>query len=253
MQQSLFIGKNVIHLNATPSTNDFAKQLLSEKKQIDGTLIYADEQTEGRGQMGASWESESNKNLTASYILYPNFLSPDKQFYLNMAVSLAVREFCESLTEEFVQIKWPNDILIEGKKVGGILIENAIQGNSLQHSVIGIGVNINQQQFSANLPNATSILLNNPLHTEPFKIATLLPKLSFYLEKYYMQLRQTHYHFLSKAYITSLWRYNQTHEFQKGNSVFRGEISGIAKDGKLEIDVNGKVQRFGFKEVGYVL
>jgi BirA family biotin operon repressor/biotin-[acetyl-CoA-carboxylase] ligase len=253
MQETLFIGKNVIHQPVIPSTNDYAKQLLAEKKQIEGTLIYCDEQTGGKGQMGASWESERKKNLTASYILYPNFLSPDKQFFLNIAISLAVREFCESLTEHFVQIKWPNDILIESKKVSGILIETAIQSNSLQHAIIGIGVNINQLNFPEHLPNATSILANNPLHTEPFEISRLLKNLSFFIEKYYLQLKQEHYHFLSKAYITSLWRYNQTHEFLKGKQILKGEITGLAKDGKLEIDINGKTQRFGFKEVEYIL
>lgn len=253
MQETLFIGKNVIHISSIPSTNDYAKQLLAEKKQIDGTVVLCDEQTQGRGQMGAVWETEGKKNLTASFILYPNFLSADKQFYLNMAVSLAVREFCESLTEDFVQIKWPNDVLVNGKKTAGILIENAIQGSNIQHAIIGIGVNINQDSFPEHLPRATSIILNNPLHTVPFKIDMLINSLSFFMEKYYLQLRQEHCHFLSKAYIASLWRYNQTHEFLKGNQTIRGEITGISKEGKLEIDVNGKIQRFGFKELEYIL
>ena len=122
MQEALFLGKNVISLSEIESTNDYAKQLLAESKQIEGTLITADFQSKGKGQMGNEWKSEAGKNIIASYILHPHFLSADKQFYLNMAVALGVKEFCEVATSLFAQIKWPNDILVEEKKVAGILI-----------------------------------------------------------------------------------------------------------------------------------
>lgn len=250
MHESLFIGKNVISLETIDSTNDYAKQLLSTQKPTDGTLIIAKAQTKGRGQLGNIWQTESGKNLTVSYILYPNFLSPDKQFYLNLAVALGIREFCESICAEHVQIKWPNDILINGKKVCGVLIENALQGNKIEHSVIGIGININQAEFNEHLPNATSILLENKNQT--LAIEPLTAQLSSFLEKYYLQLRLLHFNFLEKAYTTSLWRYNQTSEFKKGDTVFKGEITGVTKEGKLEIDVKGKPQKFGFKEIEFV-
>lgn len=250
MHESLFIGKNVISLETVDSTNDYAKQLLSSQKPTDGTLIIAKAQTKGRGQLGNIWQTETGKNLTASYILYPNFLSPDKQFYLNMAVALGIREFCESICAEHVQIKWPNDILINGKKVCGVLIENALQGSKIQHAIIGIGININQTKFEEHLPNATSILLENSNQT--LAIEPLAAQLSSFLEKYYLQLRLLHFNFLEKAYTTSLWRYNQTAEFKKGDTVFKGEITGVTKEGKLEIDVKGKPQKFGFKEIAFV-
>lgn len=250
MHESLFIGKNVISLETVDSTNDYAKQLLSTQKPTDGTLIIAKAQTKGRGQLGNQWQTESGKNLTVSLILYPNFLSPDKQFYLNMAVALGIREFCESICTAHVQIKWPNDILINGKKVCGVLIENALQGNRIQHSVIGIGININQSKFDSTLPNATSMLLENKNQT--LAIEPLATQLSAYLEKYYLQLRLLHFNFLEKAYTTSLWRYNQTSEFKKGETIFKGEITGVTKEGKLEIDVKGKPQKFGFKEIEFV-
>jgi len=250
MHESLFIGKNVISLETIDSTNDYAKQLLSTQKPTDGTLIIAKAQTKGRGQLGNVWQTESGKNLTVSYILYPNFLSPDKQFYLNMVVVLGIREFCESICVEHVQIKWPNDILINGKKVCGVLIENALQGNKIQHSIIGIGININQATFDGHLPNATSILLENKNQT--LAIEPLTAQLSSFLEKYYLQLRLLHFNFLEKAYTTSLWRYNQTSEFKKGDTVFKGEITGVTKEGKLEIDVKGKPQKFRFKEIEFV-
>jgi len=140
--------------------------------------------------------------------------------------------------------------LINGKKVCGVLIENALQGNKIEHSVIGIGININQAEFNEHLPNATSILLENKNQT--LAIEPLTAQLSSFLEKYYLQLRLLHFNFLEKAYTTSLWRYNQTSEFKKGDTVFKGEITGVTKEGKLEIDVKGKPQKFGFKEIEFV-
>ena len=156
MHESLFIGKNVISLETIDSTNDYAKQLLSTQKPTDGTLIIAKAQTKGRGQLGNIWQTESGKNLTVSYILYPNFLSPDKQFYLNMAVALGIREFCESICAEHVQIKWPNDIYFEGRKLAGILCER-IHGDP-RSIIIGIGVNVNAREFPAEIvATATSL------------------------------------------------------------------------------------------------
>ena len=114
-------------------------------------------------------------NLTASYILYPGFLSADKQFFLNMAVSLAVRELCEEVTGHEIRIKWPNDIYHRNKKLAGILIENTISGSQISSSVIGIGLNVNQTSFDPDLPNPTSVKLITG-HETP--IDDIIPKLN---------------------------------------------------------------------------
>src|ERR1035441_10550859 len=147
--QTLFIGKNLITLDSVASTNNFAKDMLSNTRPVEGTAIMAKEQYAGRGQMGNAWETESGKNLTCSFILYPEFLEADKQFFLNMAVALAVKDFCEHVLHDEIKIKWPNDIYYHDKKLGGILIENSISGNKISSSVIGIGINVNQTAFDA--------------------------------------------------------------------------------------------------------
>ncbi len=246
---SLFIGKTIIEKEQIDSTNNYAKELLSKSRPVEGTLIITDYQTSGRGQAGNSWEAERGKNLTLTIILYPDFLEADKQFYLNMAVSLAVRDFCEDVLNDELKIKWPNDIFHLDKKVGGILIENTIQGLRLGSSVVGIGLNINQTEFSNTLSNATSF---RSISGKVFDLVLLRDKLCDYLEKYYMQLRQLHFNFLDKAYTVALYRYQQTHEFLYAGKTLRGEIVGVAKDGKLRIESAGKEHRYMFKEIEYV-
>src|SRR5687768_10725094 len=132
----LFIGSTTIELASVDSTNNFAKDLLRSEKPLEGTLIFAHEQSQGRGQKGNSWISEKDKNLTLSIILYPHFLEAEKQFFLNMAISLAVKDFCESFLDKEIKIKWPNDIYHHNQKLGGILIENTISGNKIASSIV---------------------------------------------------------------------------------------------------------------------
>lgn len=247
---TLFIGKNIIKLQSIGSTSDYAKKLLTKEKPAEGTLISAYKQSNGRGQIGNIWITETGKNITISIILYPSFLNPDKQFHLSMAISLAVKDFCESIVNDEVKIKWPNDIYYRDSKLGGVLIENTINGNRISSSVVGIGINVNQRKFDESLPNPISLFQISNLE---YKIQNLIELLSSFVEKYYLQLRQLHFSFLSKAYTEALYRYQQTHIFRKGEQIFRGEINGVSKEGKLIIHSRGKELRFGFKEVEYVI
>jgi len=254
MTNTLFIGKNLIELDSVDSTNSFAKQLLSNSKPIEGTVIMAREQFAGRGQMGNKWAAEGGKNITLSVVLYPEQLDADKQFFLNMAVALAVKDFCEFVLMDEVKIKWPNDIYYHDKKVGGILIENTINGNKISSSVVGIGINVNQNEFDESLPNPASLLqIKKPADAPDYDISRLVDDLCSYLEKYYLQLRQLHYNFLDKGYTEALYRYQQTHEFKRGDSIFKGEINGVTKEGKLIIHSGNKELRFGFQEVEYII
>jgi BirA family biotin operon repressor/biotin-[acetyl-CoA-carboxylase] ligase len=254
MTNTLFIGKNLIELDSVDSTNSFARQLLSNSRPIEGTVILTKEQFAGRGQMGNKWSAEAGKNITLSIVLYPDQLEADKQFFLNMAIALAVKDFCEFVLLDEVKIKWPNDIYYHDKKLGGILIENSISGSNITSSVIGIGININQEEFDESLPNPTSLIqIKKPAQGSVYDIPTLVEELCGYIEKYYLQLKQQHFNFLDKGYTEALYRYQQTHEFKRGETIFKGEINGVAKDGKLLIHSGNKELRFGFKEVEYII
>ncbi|HRN94937.1 MAG TPA: biotin--[acetyl-CoA-carboxylase] ligase [Chitinophagales bacterium] len=246
----LFIGINVIELEETTSTNTEAKLLIEKEKPLEGTVIIANKQTKGKGQQGNSWQTEAGKNLTCSYILYPVFLSADKHFYLNMVVSLAVKEACEVVLEDEVKVKWPNDVYYGNKKIAGILIENSISGATVITSVVGIGLNVNQTEFDTELQNAGSL---KQFTGHDVLLQKIQQDLNIYLEKYYLQLRQQHFHFLQRAYTEALFRYNQTAYFKKGEQTFKGEITGIARDGKLIIESGGKEMRFNMQEVKFVI
>ncbi len=141
------IGNKVIALENTGSTNHFAAALVESGMPDEGTVVIADYQEKGRGQRESVWESERGKNLLCSIILYPAFLPLSNQFRLNQAVSLAVVSLVEDLTGIKTHIKWPNDILVNEKKIAGILIENNLRGQTISSSIIGIGLNVNQLLF----------------------------------------------------------------------------------------------------------
>ncbi len=166
MPNTLFIGKVYLRFDELSSTNDHAAELLApehpshtKSKPAEGTVIRADSQSAGRGQFGSRWESAAGKNLTFSVILYPEWLEIEAQFYLSMAVALAVHNaVCEVYRGPLpVQIKWPNDLYLGDQKMGGILIQNSLSGARIQSSIIGIGLNVNQLHFDPDLPNPVSL------------------------------------------------------------------------------------------------
>src|SRR3569832_312153 len=144
--KTLFIGQNAIYVKSLASTNSYASDLLRQIELSEGSLIYTFEQEKGRGQRGNSWESEPNKNLTLSLVLHPRFLHPFQQFLLTKITSLAVADLMAEVLafankSHKIHIKWPNDIYVDDKKIAGILIENYLRENTIQHSVIGVGIN----------------------------------------------------------------------------------------------------------------
>ena len=131
------IGQKIIHLESVDSTNNYAAILLSEGRIGHGTVILADEQTNGRGQRGAKWLSAEGVNLLFSLVVQPDNLSVSDQCVLTEITSLALIEFLRKFGIS-AQVKWPNDILVNGEKIAGVLIENHLKGNLIASSVIGI-------------------------------------------------------------------------------------------------------------------
>ena len=146
----------IIKVNATRSTNDKVKMLIKSKKILSGDLIVAKYQYGGRGQRTNKWYSSYGKNLLCSLFYKPLDIKSDRTFLINQVVSLAVLKTIRKFNNEKCLIKWPNDILSVNKKIAGILVENSLSSNKLNHSIIGVGLNINQVFFKR-LPNATSI------------------------------------------------------------------------------------------------
>ena len=147
---------NIIKVNATKSTNDKVKMLIKSKKILSGDLIIAKYQYGGRGQQMNKWYSSYGKNLLCSLFYKPLDIHTDRTFLINQVVSLAVLKTIRKFINENSLIKWPNDILSVNKKIAGILVENSLSSDKINHSIIGVGININQVFFKS-LPNATSI------------------------------------------------------------------------------------------------
>jgi BirA family biotin operon repressor/biotin-[acetyl-CoA-carboxylase] ligase len=246
--KTLFIGKNLIYLPSCHSTNDVATEKIQNEPIFDGTLVITSDQTAGRGQRGNNWEALPGQNITMSVILKPDFLNATSQFSLNIAVSLGVYEFLSKYAVDGLSIKWPNDVYVGNRKMGGILIENTLSGSRVVYSVVGIGLNINQLNFN----NDKAISLRLATQQDEFDLESLVEELCICLEKYYLQLKNGHTASQKKQYLQILYRYEETHEFSKNGSRFLGKIVDIANSGQLMLEVDGEVQYFDFKEVAFV-
>ena len=243
---TLFIGRNIIFLPSCHSTNDIAASLVKDKNVTEGTTVVTAQQTAGRGQRGNRWEAEPGRNLTFSIILKPSFLQVAQQFYLTMAISLACHHFLSKYLPEDIQIKWPNDLYYRDKKISGILIESTIKNNMIETVVVGIGINVNQEQF--NESKAISMKL---ISHETYNLEALLADLLTTLEPYYLKLRAYDLLYIQKNYLKNLYFYQKSRLF-KTNSIFEGKIIGIDDIGRLGVEVNGEVQYFFFKEIEFV-
>jgi BirA family biotin operon repressor/biotin-[acetyl-CoA-carboxylase] ligase len=249
---TLFIGKVAKYLKNVDSTNSYAKQLLSKSNPIEGTVIYAANQQVGRGQIGSSWQSEPDKNLLLSIILYPRFLSASAQFMLNKAVCLAATDvLCGmGLDREQVKIKWPNDIYVGARKIGGILIENQLKGNNLHHSVIGLGLNINQIEFDSSLPNPTSVYLQIGKTKD---ITTTLNHYCESLEPYYLQLKAANHRSINRYYLERMLGYQEWRNFYHVASKkrIRAKILGVNDSGQLCLQTADNLFYCSLKEISF--
>ena len=180
------IGHRVIKLDTVPSTNSFLVELTKEYDVPQGTMILTDDQSQGKGQCNNFWESGKGLNLTFSFLLYPHFLDIKRQFEISKVVTLGISDVLIQLGIEDVAVKWPNDIYIGNKKVCGILIENSLIGNTMDNSVIGVGLNVNQIRFYSDAPNPISIRHVTGMEVD---LTNLLSQLSDRFNYWYKKLR----------------------------------------------------------------
>lgn len=239
-----------LHFPSLESTNIYALNILSKSNPTEGTAISTYNQLKGRGQIGSKWESMPNKNISLSVILYPNFVEARQTFKLNQAISMATHDFIQSHVTGPVKIKWPNDIYINDLKVAGLLIQNAIQGHFLQNSVVGIGININQNEFSKDLPNPTSFFNETG---KSFDLDVLTAELFERIEHFYFQYKFGGEKLIQEAYQKVLYRRDLKTTFsKKDGSTFVGTIRSTTNIGQLQIEnENGENQFFNLKEVSY--
>lgn len=245
----MIIGSKKIFVEKLSSTNSHATWLLRKGKVQEGTVIYSGFQTAGRGQGTNSWESEAGKNLLFSIILYPNSVRAEQQFVISKIVSLGLKDYLDKIVKD-VSIKWPNDIYVRDDKIAGILIENAIIKNDIEHSIAGIGININQDRFRLGAPNPTSlrILTGHEYKPEECLIEILKP-----LDERYRQLLYNKKSKIDRDYISSLYRGNQWTEFRDSRGLFEGKIIAVTDSGRLQIeDRKSRIYEYDHKEVDFL-
>ncbi len=247
---TLFVGQSLVKLSEIDSTNDYLKQLLSNSKPLaEGTVIMADHQFAGRGQQSNVWEAAAGKNLTISILLKPSFLSLSQQFYLNKAISLGINDCLRPIIGDECKIKWPNDIYYKSEKLGGVLIENIAIGSSMKHSIVGIGINVNQQKFGSGLARATS--LAKILHQD-YDLNDLLRQLCKCIESRYLQLKAGLFEFLDVNYLERLLRVDEIGAYLVDGEVVKGKMKGVSAQGYLLLQINDELKSFDLRQVKFI-
>jgi BirA family biotin operon repressor/biotin-[acetyl-CoA-carboxylase] ligase len=244
---AIFTGNYIIKLEEVDSTNTYLSNLAATEKLPDGSVVCAAHQYAGKGQRGNSWIVEKNMNLTFSILYFPTFMSIDKQFLLSQAISLGVYDYlitkCNSVT-----IKWPNDLYVGNKKIGGLLIENAIKGDKLAQVIIGVGLNINQASFDLSLTNATSLSLENK---ELYNLDAELLDLLTSIERRFLQWKNAQFLNIKDEYLKVLYLHQQWHIYKLPDGThLEGKIIGFDDDGLLIIeDLEAQIHKFANKEI----
>ncbi|MDR0825425.1 MAG: biotin--[acetyl-CoA-carboxylase] ligase [Prevotella sp.] len=238
----------IIHIEETDSTNNYLKDLQLKHKLEEGTVVWSDFQTAGKGQQGNSWESEEGKNLVFSIVFYPKKIKANEQFILSQIVSLAVADCLRTYTEN-ITIKWPNDIYWKEKKICGILIENSLIDNVITRSVIGIGININQTKFESDAPNPVSL---RQITGECHDLKFLIEGIQTTIIEYYTKWQEDRME-LTRQYKNILFRNKGFHEYNDGKSNFMAKIKDVELSGILVLETEDNIERrFAFKEVKYL-
>lgn len=243
-------------LQTVHSTNSFLRELNGGDASFDMELATTEFQTAGRGQKGNSWESEKSKNLLFSILLHPVYVKPSKQFCISEAIALAVvKSLKEIVADELVakdfSVKWPNDIYWKNKKIAGILIENELFGSTIRDCIVGVGININQQNFISDAPNPVSLYNILGVNTNVEELLDTIIK-QFVANVSMIENGQTA--LLHNEYMDSLFRRKGIYPYRDADSEFMATIKDVREDGRLILtDSDDKERIYEFKEVAIVL
>ena len=244
--KSQSLGNQIIKLNSVDSTNNYTAKLVKETKISFGTVIMADYQTHGKGQRSSFWKSDKGLNLLISIYFDSSFLNSENIFFLSKAIALAIRECVEKITGTKASIKWPNDILINGSKIAGVLIENQWKNEKLSSSIIGIGLNVNQVVFSG-LENVISL---KNLTSKVYNLNSILKSLCSSLDTQFTRLRHFDFFEIDRQYHSFLFNYNKWSNYEKNKINFKGKLIKVDSFGKMVLELeNGDKKSFEIKEV----
>ncbi len=226
------LGQPFIELTTVESTNIYAMEQIQANMAVHGTSYFAHDQTAGKGQWGKSWIAEPGSHIALSVIVAGSELNLSNPFSLSMLSALAVRDFFSHYAGSETKIKWPNDLYWRDRKAGGILIENAVRGNIWQWAVIGIGINLNQEQFPASLVNPVSLKQITGKAQDPVKKAK---ELCNCLDNRFRQLLAGKEEKMLEEYNQQLYKQGQQVKLKKDNRIFGCTIQGVSASGSLQV------------------
>ena len=237
---------NIIHIDETDSTNRWLREWAEQHPEPPVPVpvcVVADYQTAGRGCGTNHWESERGQNLLFSVMLHPREVAASRQFHISMAVSIAISDALEQYIGD-VSIKWPNDIYWQNGKISGILIEHTLQGSFIKDSIVGVGLNVNQQRFLSDAPNPVSLWQITGHETDREAL----------LHDILQRIERLTAEDVRSRYLAKLYRRKGFHPYTDGQGAFMAEITGVENDGRLLLrDDNGQERRYAFKEVQFVI
>ncbi len=232
---------DLIIFDTLPNTNEFLMEM-SKKDANSWTVIYAKNQTKGKGYAGNEWKVIVGENLTFSFLLKTAY-SFQELIYFNQWISNTICSFLKQFSAN-VKVKWPNDIILNNKKVCGILIENH-RTNGVMNSVIGIGINVNQTDFN-HLPKAISL---NIATDKKYDIEEILTDLMRGFEKEFSILEQKRFDLIHETYLENLFKKDETSSFRLNNQSIDGIIRDVNEAGNLIVEIDEKRKEFKHKEI----
>lgn len=237
------------------STNTYLRELNGGDPAYDYEVAVADFQTAGRGQKGNTWESEQGKNLLFSILAHPKGIKVQEQFYISEAIALAVSDaVIVAAGPEYAagfSVKWSNDIYYKDCKMAGILIENTLQGSSILDTVVGVGLDVNQEVFVSDAPNPISLKnITGRDYDRDALLDDIIARFIGYMELDTPSQRAG----VDELYRSRLYRRQGYYKFRDENGVFEACIEGIRPDGCLMLQTrSGEHRTYEFKQVQFVL
>lgn len=231
-------GNKIFTFDSIDSTNNCAKAVAG-CGATEGTVVIAEQQTAGRGRMGRPWQSNPNENLIFSIVLRPR-LSADALNLLPLYVAVAISAAIEHVTGLKVECKWPNDILYNGKKVAGILIEGSIKQDTMDYVVIGVGINVNQMRFEGELSTrASSLKLESNKEVDRVR---LFKEILAGLEKDYKLFQTSGFKSVVPQWMARSTMLNKTISISQQGNIISGVVKGLSPEGGLVLKSNDAEQ-----------
>lgn len=247
-------GVRFVHLEETDSTNRYCREELP-RVAVEGdappriTVVAADYQSAGRGQGTNTWESERGCNLLFSVVCHPVWVPVRAQFILSECMALAIADALSEYAEGF-SIKWPNDIYFHDRKICGILIENKLSGGHIADSILGVGLNVNQQTFLSDAPNPVSLC---QVAGHEIDRRSLLEDVVRRFDLYLQAIANGDYASVATAYASCLYRLRGFHPYRDADGEFEAAIVEVEDDGHLILRTReGHIRSYAFKEVTFV-